>query len=176
MATASMIAHQIGTKFAKPGVDDITSFSVTTLLRSTVDLKHLRRMLLLPGKVLRASLLDAGQRGRHHPVFRYCRQCTALGHHSVTYQMFSENRCPAHGQNLETKCQHCGQETPYIINARLVGSPYRCARCGALYATRSPPAFETRPAMRKEHRIAIARHFHNRMAGSFCLGIDDCDL
>jgi hypothetical protein len=30
--------------------------------------------------------------------------------------------------------------------------------------------------MRNEHRIAIARHFHNRMAGSFRLGIDDRDL
>jgi hypothetical protein len=90
----------------------------------------------------------------------------------VTYQMFSENRCPAHRQKLETKCLHCGQEAPYIINACLVGSPYRCAGCGAPYATRSLPAFGTKPAMRKEHRIAIARHFHNRVAGSFCLGIE----
>ncbi|MFM0509023.1 hypothetical protein [Paraburkholderia sp. RL17-373-BIF-A] len=155
---------------------DIDPYEGVEPIRDVIDLKHLRRMLLLPGNVLRASLLDPGQRGRYHPVFPYCRQCTSLGHHSVTYQMFSENRCPAHRQKLETKCQHCGQEAPYILNASLVGSPYRCARCGALYATRSPPAFATKPAMRNEHRIAIARHFHNRMAGSFRLGIDDRDL
>jgi hypothetical protein len=27
--------------------------------------------------------------------------------------------------------------------------------------------------MRNEYRIAIARHFHNRMAGGFCLGGDE---
>ncbi|KAA1009649.1 hypothetical protein FVF58_20240 [Paraburkholderia panacisoli] len=31
-------------------------------IRDAVDLQHLKRMLLLPGKVLRASLLDTGQR------------------------------------------------------------------------------------------------------------------
>jgi rRNA maturation protein Nop10 len=90
--------------------------------------------------------------------------------------MFSENRCPAHQRKLETQCHRCGRETPYILNARLVGSPYRCAQCGELYATQSPPAFSAKPAMRKEHRIAIARHFHNRMAGSFCLGKDERNL
>lgn len=145
-------------------------------MRDAVDLKQLRRRLLLPGKVLYASLLDAGQRGRHHAAFRYCRQCILLGHHSVTYQMFSENRCPAHRHKLETQCQHCGRETPYILNASLVGSPYRCAQCGALYGSRCPPAFARKPAMRKEHRIAIARHFYVRMGGSFRLGIDDRDV
>jgi rRNA maturation protein Nop10 len=57
-----------------------------------------------------------------------------------------------------------------------VAAPYRCAQCGELYASQSPPAFSTKPAMRKEHRIAIARHFHNRMAGSFCLGKDERNL
>jgi len=155
---------------------DIDPYEGVEPLRDAVDLKHLRRMLLLPGKVLRGSLLDAGQRGRHHPVFRYCRQCVLLGHHSVTYQMFSENRCPAHQRKLETQCHRCGRETPYILNASLVGSPYRCAQCGELYARQSPPAFAAKPAMRKEHRIAIARHFHNRMAGSFCLGKDERNL
>ncbi|VVD33725.1 protein of unknown function [Paraburkholderia dioscoreae] len=57
-----------------------------------------------------------------------------------------------------------------------MGSPYRCAQCGELYARQSPPAFAAKPAMRKEHRIAIARHFHNCMAGSFCLGKDERNL
>jgi len=155
---------------------DIDPYEGVEPMRDAVDVKHLRRTLLLPGKVLRASLLDAGQRGRHHPVFRYCRQCVLLGHHSVTYQMFSENRCPAHQRKLETQCHRCGRETPYILNARLVGSPYRCAQCGELYASQSPPAFSAKPAMRKEHRIAMARLFHNRMAGSFCLGKDERNL
>ncbi len=122
------------------------------------------KVVVADGKATVSRELDGGAETLsltlpHHPFFRYCRQCTSLGHHSVTYQMFSENRCPAHRQKLERKCRHCGQETPYIINARLVGSPYRCARCGALYATQSPPAFAAKPAMRKEHRIdGMAKH------------------
>ncbi|MBB5402659.1 hypothetical protein [Paraburkholderia youngii] len=75
---------------------DIDPYEGVEPMRDAVDVRHLSRMLLLPGKVLRASLLEAGQRGRDHPVFRYCRQCIFLGHHSVRYQMFSENCCPAH--------------------------------------------------------------------------------
>jgi len=52
-----------------------------------------------------------------------------------------------------------------MLNASLVGSPYRCAQCGERYAAQS-----TKPAMRKEHRIAIARHLHHRMSGCFRLG------
>jgi ribosomal protein S14 len=79
----------------------------------------------MPAKVLGDSLLDGTQRGRRHQAFRYCRQCVSLGHHSVTYQMFSENRSPAHQRKLEAQCHRCGRETPYILNASLVGSPYR---------------------------------------------------
>jgi hypothetical protein len=155
---------------------DIDPYEGVEPLRGAVDMKHLSHTLLLPGKMLRASLLDVRQRGRHHPVFRYCRRCMLLGHHSVMYQMSGENRCPAHRQKLETVCEHCGRETPYILNASLVGSPYRCAQCGDLYANRSPPAFAPKPAMRKDHRIAIARHFHNCTVGSFCVGSDEHDV
>ncbi len=148
---------------------DIDPYEGVEPLRDAVDMRRLKRMLPLPGKVLHASLLDAGQRGRYYAVFRHCRQCTSLGHHSVTYQMSSEGRCPAHGHKLETRCQHCGQETPYLLNASLAGSPYRCAQCGGPYSSRPPPAFAKTSAMRKEHRIAIARHFYNRMAGRFNL-------
>jgi hypothetical protein len=37
------------------------------------------------------------------------------GHCSITYQMFSESRCPPHRQRLVTQCRHSGQETPYIL-------------------------------------------------------------
>ena len=85
---------------------DIEPYDGVERLRDAVDLRRLKRMLPLPGKVLRASLIEAGKRGRYHAVFRHCRQCTSLGQHSVTYQMLSEGRCPAHGQKLETRCQH----------------------------------------------------------------------
>jgi len=158
-------------------------------MRDVLDLRCLRRRLQIPGKVLRDSLLDGTQRGRHHPAFRYCRQCDQ--HHlrflflmiavhipwtsQRSYQMFNENRCPAHHRMLETRCRHCGGETPYVLNASLIGSPYRCARCGALYGTRYPPDLSKTPAMRKEDRLAISRHFYNRMSGSFRLGSDDHD-
>jgi hypothetical protein len=152
---------------------DIDPYEGLEPMRDVLDLRCLRRRLQIPAKVLRDSLLDGAQRGRHHPAFRYCRQCVSLGHHSVTYQMFSENRCPAHHCTLETRCRHYGGETTYVRNASLIGSPYRCARCGTLYGTRYPPVLSKKPVMRKEDRIAISRHFYNRTSGSFRLGRDD---
>jgi hypothetical protein len=149
---------------------DVDPYEGVEPMRDAIDVKRLRRILHLPAKELQESLLDAGQRGRYHRTFRYCRQCVGLGYHSVTYQMFSENRCPAHQRMLEAQCRHCGCETPYILNAHLIGSPYRCAWCGALFGSRSPPVLSTKSAMRKEDRVAIARQFHKRMAGRFCLG------
>ncbi|MFM0060178.1 hypothetical protein PQR64_31555 [Paraburkholderia phytofirmans] len=40
---------------------DVDPYEGVEPIRDAVDLKHLRCMLPLPGKVLRASLLDAGQ-------------------------------------------------------------------------------------------------------------------
>jgi hypothetical protein len=152
---------------------DVDPYEGVEPMRDVIDVKRLCRMLRLPAKVLRASLPDAGLRGRYHPIFRYCRQCAGRGYHSVTYQMFGEYRCPARQRPLETCCRHCGRETPYILNANLVESPYRCGWCRALYRYGSPPPLLTRPAMGKEHRIAIARQFYNRIPGSFSLGRDD---
>jgi hypothetical protein len=72
-----------------------------------------------------------------------------------------------------TRLRHYGSETTYVRNASLIGSPYRCARCGTLYGTRYPPVFSKKPVMRKEDRIGISRHFYNRMSGNFRLGRDD---
>ena len=69
-------------------------------------------MLLLPGKVLCASLVDASQRGRHHPAFRYCRQCLSLGHHSVTYQMSVRTGVPLTDGSLRRNASIAGGRHP----------------------------------------------------------------
>ncbi len=152
---------------------DVDAYEGVEAMRDVFDLRHVARMLRLPEKILRASLLDPGQRGRHHSGFRYCRQCLTLGFHSVRYQMFSENRCPAHSRSLETQCHGCGGESPYFLNACLIGSPYRCTRCGALYGKGHPPVLSEKPAMGKKHRVALSRHFYNRTSGSFCISEND---
>ncbi|SFK00172.1 hypothetical protein SAMN05192543_11543 [Paraburkholderia megapolitana] len=152
---------------------DVDPYEGVEPMRDIIDVRRVRRMLRLPAKVLHASLLDAGLHGRYHPVLRYCRQCAGRGYHSVTYQMFSEYRCPAHGRALETRCRHCGGETPYILNANLVESPYRCAWCRTLYSYGYPPSLSTKPVMRKAHRTAISRRFYDRISGSFGLSNDD---
>jgi hypothetical protein len=147
-----VLVHQIG--------PDVDPYEGVEPVRGVIDVKRLRRMLRLPVNVLRASLLDATLRGRHHKAFRYCRQCAARGYHSVLYQLESEYRCPAHHCALETRCLHCGRETPYILNASLIEAPYRCPECRSPCSYWSMPLLSGR--MRKQDRIAISRRFFLR--------------
>lgn len=132
-------------------------------VHGAIDIIRLRRMLNLPVKVLRASLLDGEQRNRYHRFFRYCRQCAAHGYHSVLYQLEGEYQCPAHRRALEIRCLHCGHETPYLLNASLIEAPYRCPLCRTPYCYwRGSPVLAP-PTMRKQDRIAITRQCFLRL-------------
>jgi len=131
-------------------------------VREVVNLMRLRRLLRLPENVLHASLLDAAVPGRYHPAFRYCRQCAAHGYHSVLYQLNDEDRCPAHRQSLETRCLHCGEETPYIVNASLVEAPFRCVSCHSHFSYGRLSLLSTTPAMRRRDRAAISHRLRVR--------------
>jgi hypothetical protein len=126
-------------------------------MRDDIDLMRLCRLLRLPQNVLRVSLLDAALHGRYHSAFRYCRQCTAHGYHSVLHQLEDEDRCPAHQQSLETRCPHCRGETPYIVNTTVIEAPFRCVWCYSHYSYGRLSLLSTAPAMRKQDRVAISR-------------------
>ena len=120
------------------------------------------RLLRLPENVLHASLLDSAVPGRYHPAFRYCRQCAAHGYHSVLYQLNDEDRCPAHRQSLETRCLHCGEETPYVVNTSLVEAPFRCVSCHSHFSYGRLSLLSTTPAMRRRDRAAISHRLRVR--------------
>lgn len=128
-------------------------------VRDNVELARLRRILRLPEGVLRMSLLDAELAAQTHPAFRYCKLCAAHGYHSVLYQLKDEDRCPVHHQSLETRCLHCGGETPYIVNASVIEAPFRCLRCRSHFSYGRLSFVSTIPAMRRQDRIALGRHW-----------------
>jgi hypothetical protein len=134
-------------------------------VRDDIELARLSRIVPLPRNVLRASLLDAallssfltGGTSQYHPAFRYCRLCTAHGYHSVLHQLQDEHRCPAHQQPLETHCPECRGETPYIVNANVIESTFRCVWCRSHFSYGRLSLRSTTPAMRRRERIAISR-------------------
>jgi DNA-directed RNA polymerase subunit RPC12/RpoP len=126
-----------------------------------IELERLRSTLDLPAKTLRAALLPALQHRPRSDSFRYCRRCIACGYHSALYQIDRVMVCPAHSLPLEAACRVCGYEAPYLLNVRLLETPYRCADCGARYGSRkwSPDRLEP---MSGEHRRAITRVYIER--------------
>jgi hypothetical protein len=126
-------------------------------VRDAVDLARLCRVLRLPSNVLSTSLPGAAPHDRYRGVFRYCRQCAAHGYHSVLFQLEDENLCPAHQQSLQTRCPHCNGETPYKINASVIGAPFRCGWCHSHYSYGQLSLLSTTSAMRRQDRIAISR-------------------
>lgn len=157
-----VLAHLMG--------PDVDPYEGVEPFRGVIDVQRLRRMIGLPMKVLRSSLLSESQRGQCHTAFRYCRKCAGHGYHSVLYQMDGEYRCPAHLQALETRCLHCGRETPYVLNASLLEAPYRCIWCRSPYSYWRRPLLLPKPTMRKQDRIAISRRCLIRTYGGIGAG------
>ncbi|WP_143811143.1 hypothetical protein [Paraburkholderia piptadeniae] len=128
-------------------------------VRDNIELTRLCRILRLPEDVLRVSLLDAAFPGRFHAAFRYCRLCAAHGYHSVLFQLEDEERCPAHHQSLDTRCLHCGDETPFIVSASVIEAPFRCSGCRSHFSYGRLSLRSTIPAMRRQDRMALSRHW-----------------
>lgn len=128
-------------------------------VRDNIQLARLCRVLRLPEGVLRMSLLDSALAVPSHPAFRYCRLCAAHGYHSVLYQLEEEERCPVHHQSLDTRCLHCGDETPYVVSASVIEAPFRCLGCCSHFSYGRLSLHSTIPAMRRQDRMALSRHW-----------------
>jgi predicted RNA-binding Zn-ribbon protein involved in translation (DUF1610 family) len=126
-----------------------------------IDFERLRSTLGLPAKVVRAALLPALQHRPRSESLRYCRRCIAGGYHSALYQIERIAVCPAHSMPLESACRKCGYEAPYLLNVRLLETPYRCANCGARYASKKWSPDRLQP-MSWEDRRAITRAYIER--------------
>ncbi|MEX3936109.1 hypothetical protein AB4Y32_30700 [Paraburkholderia phymatum] len=135
-------------------------------VRTDIELTRLCRILRLPEDVLRVSLLDAALPGRFHAAFRYCRLCAAHGYHSVLHQLEDEYRCPAHHESLDTRCPHCGIETPYIVCTSVIEAPFRCVSCRSHFSYGRLSLLSTLPAMRRHERIAIRRRVFLRLGNA----------
>jgi hypothetical protein len=101
---------------------------------SHVAVALLARTFAIPRKALTDGLhkTDGGQ--QMHDRLRFCAGCMALAYHGVMHQRVGASRCPWHGVALEEHCRGCGGAAPYQLNARLLGSPFRCAECRRPYA------------------------------------------
>lgn len=126
-----------------------------------IELERLRSTLDLPVKALRAALLPALQHRPCSESFRHCRRCIACGYHSALYQIERVIVCPAHSLPLEGACRRCGYEAPYLLNVRLLETPYRCAECGARYGSKKWSPDRLQP-LSGEHRRAITRVYIER--------------
>ncbi|MGY4730917.1 hypothetical protein [Burkholderia pyrrocinia] len=125
---------------------------------------RLHRTLGLPSASLQIALLHSSQRRRYSPLLRHCRRCIAHGYHSVLHRMLHLATCPAHYRSLETACRRCGYQAPYVVNVRLLESPYRCAFCGGSYGGGGWSPDTARP-MKSEYRIALMRRYYERHLG-----------
>jgi hypothetical protein len=144
---------------------DVDPFEGVVPLRSSLDLTRLRRLLGLPAKVLRTSLLDSPACDQYHAAFRYCRQCAAHGYHSVLHQLAEEDCCAAHQQRLRTRCPQCRRESPFIVNSSVIEAPFRCVWCGSHFCYGFLPLRSTTSAMRRRDRLAIRDRVLLRLGG-----------
>ncbi|MEN7527711.1 MULTISPECIES: hypothetical protein [unclassified Cupriavidus] len=123
-----------------------------------IDLRRLHDTLAIPIQTLRLALVQPSQRRRYCSVFRHCHSCMLDGYHSVLHQIESIAACPAHRKPLENSCRRCGHEAPYLLNIRLLESPYRCAHCRATYGGKGWSPDHVRP-MKAEARKSITRRY-----------------
>ena len=123
-----------------------------------IDLRRLHNTLAIPIATLRLALVQPTQRRRYSSVFRHCHSCMLNGYHSVLHQVESVATCPAHRKPLENSCRRCGHEAPYLLNIRLLESPYRCAHCRAGYGGKGWSPDHVRP-MKAEARKSITRRY-----------------
>ncbi len=96
---------------------------------SHVAVALLARTFAIPRKALTDGLHKTDGQQQMHDCLRFCTACMALAYHGVMHQRVGASRCPWHGVALEEHCRGCGATAAYRLNARLLGSPFRCAEC-----------------------------------------------
>lgn len=145
--------HMIAFQFAREVVDPYEGIAVC---ETQLDIGELNKVLSIPAKVIRESLLPDSLQRSSSPWLRHCRRCVKDGYHSVVHQLNRVGKCPVHDLELNDTCQECGERTPYRLNARLLDSPYRCSHCRKPYSSCVPKLTASMP-MSKLARRAITR-------------------
>ena len=101
---------------------------------SHVAVSMLARAFANPRKALKDGLCGTDRGQKMHDRLRVFTACMTLAYHGVMHQCAGAGRSPCHGVLLEEQCRGCGAAAPYQLNARLLGSPFRCAECRWSYA------------------------------------------
>ena len=123
--------HIVAMQFALRVIDPYEGIAPTD---SHVAVSLLARTFATPRKALKDGLCGSEGAKRMHDRFRFCPACMTLAYHGVMHQRAGASRCLWHGVPLEEHCRGCGAAAPYRLNARLLGSPFRCAECRRPYA------------------------------------------
>lgn len=118
-----MSGHLIAAQIAKEKVDPYAGIAAC---ETQVNVIELKKMLGLPLKTVRESLLPLEAQHLSSPYLRYCGKCLRLGYHSVVHQLKRVGRCPIHATVMEEACGHCDAQIPYRLNAGLLDAAYRC--------------------------------------------------
>lgn len=137
---------------------DIDPYEGVVPQLGVIDLRRLHDTLAISIQTLRLALVQPTQRRRYSSVFRHCHSCMRDGYHSVLHQIENITTCPAHRRPLESACRRCGYEAPYLLNIRLLESPYCCAHCGASHGGQRWSPNNARP-MKAGARKAITRRY-----------------
>ena len=123
-----------------------------------INVRRVASSLHVSQKTLRMATRRADSHRCWCSDLQFCARCMARGYHSVVHQFGNQQRCPVHGCLLETACHHCGATSPYRIDAKVIGSPFRCPQCGSHYSRRSACVLKREP-MPQLGRTAITRAF-----------------
>lgn len=118
---------------------------------SKVDIAWVARLLDIDQKSLRAALPAAHGHASQH--LRYCQRCSSRGYHASVHQQLRHQRCPIHGQPLQTHCLHCGKATAYRLDALMLDAPFRCRHCNACHGRN----LVIPTALAAKERVAITR-------------------
>lgn len=150
--TNALAGHVVVTQLSRQPVDPYAGIDISL---TEVDVRGLAGLLGLTRKVLQLGICPpSGVRAMSRRL-RRCPRCISLGYHSVVHQAIAFARCPAHDDWLEERCCTCGRESPYRLDARVLGAPFRCTHCRQPYGRRVP-TISPRP-LPKHVRTAITR-------------------
>ena len=145
----NLVAAQIGTKTVDP-------YEGTTPYETDLNVYELRKLLRVPLKAVRESLIPEALQPFTSASLRYCKSCLAMGYHSVVDQLNRVGDCPIHESELKGTYDKCGSRTPYQLNALVLDAPYRCSCCRAAFTYKLPSLSKTKP-LPLEARTPVTR-------------------
>ncbi len=149
--------HIVVSHAAKSAVDPYDGIAASLL---EINVARIAASLQVSHKKLRMATRHPDSHRPWCPDLQFCSRCMARGYHSVVHQFASQQRCPVHGCLLETACRSCAATSSYRIDAKVIGSPFRCPECGSHYS-RASTCILRRPPLTQPGRTAITRTFFN---------------